>query len=74
MKEFIKKLFSDSPEVSSKRFIAIAGLFLLLLAELAIFIKIAVPMALIYSLVGLISAAAGLTTIEKNNQTNSENQ
>jgi len=74
MNEFFKKMLSDSPEVSSKRFIAIVGLFLLFIAEIAIFFKIVVPMALIYSLVGLITGSAGLTTVEKNNQPNNDDK
>lgn len=64
MKNFIKKLLSDSNEISSKRFSLIVSLILLIVYFISIFF-INLPEYVMWGLISIITSAAGLGTIEK---------
>ena len=61
MGDFIRKMVSDSNEVSSKRVIAIIGTLLLVVVVGAILYGIKVQNELIYSLIALISGNSAMT-------------
>ena len=65
MKEFFKKLLSDSSEVSSKRFTSLYSLGLFTAVVIVSLFGIAVPQYIVYGLVVLITGSAALTLGEK---------
>ena len=65
MKDFFKKLFSDSREVSSKRVIAVIALFLLIAVIIAIILGKVVDSSNVYALIGLITGNSAMTLGER---------
>lgn len=61
MKQFISDLFSDSPKVSSKRFIALTSLLMLFILIIGVLFGVNVPNELFYSLVALITGSSAMT-------------
>jgi hypothetical protein len=64
MKNFIKKLFSSSDEVSSKRFISLWSLFLFTGMVVGSFYGIPFSSELIWAAVSLCAGASGLTLLK----------
>lgn len=65
MNGFFNKLFSDSKEVSSKRFIAITALVLLIVVVLAAILGHMVSDGTFYGLIALITGNSAMTLGEK---------
>lgn len=69
MNEFIKSLLSEQGTISSKRFISLVCLLLLVLVVVSSLFKIIVPDNIIYSILsGLLGSSA--MTLKRNNQSN----
>jgi len=73
MGDFIRKMVSDSNEVSSKRVIAIIGTLLLVVVVGGILYGIKVQNELIYSLIALISGNSAMTLKNTGNGGNGGN-
>jgi hypothetical protein len=65
MKKFFANLLSNSSTVSSKRFTALVGLILLVVAETSIIIGKQIPPELLYVLSGLILGSSAMTLAQK---------
>lgn len=62
---WINKLFSDSPDVSSKRLITVITLLLLVACYVILFCGTAIPVEYLWLLATLCAGSAGLTIVDK---------